>query len=296
MTIQCVAIISPGDMGHAVGRALGEHGRNVITCLAGRGEGSRQRAKAANMRDAGSLEAMVSQADLVLSIMPPESAAEAAAQVAAAMQATGKKPPYADCNAISPDTAHRVGKPLTDVGSLFIDAGIIGPAPGRGEPPRFYTSGPDVSPLMALHGQGIDVRPIGDAIGRASGMKMVYAALTKGTTTLHTAVLLAAASLGLSDELHGELKSSQQGAWAAMQKSVPFLPADSGRWIGEMEEIAATFAAAGVTPHYHQGAAAIHRLLVKTPYANETRATLDRSRTVEQAVATYRKFLPMPKS
>ena len=51
MTIQCVAIISPGDMGHAVGRALGEHGRNVITCLAGRGEGSRQRAKAAPVND-----------------------------------------------------------------------------------------------------------------------------------------------------------------------------------------------------------------------------------------------------
>lgn len=296
MTIQCVAIISPGDMGHAVGRALGEHGRDVITCLAGRGEASRQRAKAAKMRDAGSLEAMVSEADLVLSIMPPESAEEAAAQVAAAMQSTGKKPPYADCNAISPDTAHRVGKPLSDVGSLFIDAGIIGPAPGRGEPPRFYTSGPDVSPLQALHGQGIDVRAIGDKIGRASGMKMVYAALTKGTTTLHTAVLMAAASLGLSDELYAELQASQKGAWAAMQKSVPFLPADSGRWIREMEEIADTFAAAGVTPHYHQGAAAVHRLLAKTPYAQETRATLDRSRTVEQAVATYVKFLPMPKA
>ena len=100
MTTQCVAVISPGDMGHAVGRVLGENGNNVITCLAGRGEASRQRAKTANMRDAGSLEAMVSEADLILSIMPPESAEDAANQVAAAMQATGKKPPYADCNAI----------------------------------------------------------------------------------------------------------------------------------------------------------------------------------------------------
>lgn len=295
MSTQCVAIISPGDMGHAVGRALGEHGNDVITCLAGRGEGSRERAKAANMRDAGSLEAMVSEANLVLSIMPPESAEEAAKEVAAAMQATGKKPPYADCNAISPDTTRRTGKPITDVGALYMDASIIGPAPGRGAPPRFYASGPDLEPLKTLDGQGIVIRPIGTDIGRASGIKMVYAALTKGTTTLHTAVLTAAEALGLSDELHAELKSSQKATWEAMQKAVPFLPADSARWIREMEEIAQTFESAGVTPHYHLGAAAVHRTLAQTPYAEETRATLDKSRTVEEAVKTYVKYLPMPK-
>ena len=295
MTKQCVAVISPGDMGHAVGRVLGENGNNVITCLAGRGEASRQRAKTANMRDAGSLEAMVSEADLILSIMPPESAEDAANQVAAAMQATGKKPPYADCNAISPDTTKRIGKVITAAGALYIDAGIIGPSPGRGSPPRFYTSGPDIAPIQTLDGHGIKIVPIGDEIGRASGIKMVYAALTKGTTTLHTAVLTTAETLGLGDVLRAELQQSQKPAWEAMQKSVPFLPADSGRWIREMEEIAQTFESAGVTPHFHLGAAAVHRTLAKTPYAAETRATLDKSRTVEEAVATYVKFLPMPK-
>lgn len=295
MKTQCVAIISPGDMGHAVGRVLGENGNNVITCLAGRGEASHQRAKTANMRDAGSLEAMVSEADLVLSIMPPESTEDAAHQIAAAMKKAGKKPPYAECNAISPDTTKRIGKVISAAGALYIDAGIIGPSPGRGNPPRFYASGPDTTPLQTLDGHGIQVCPIGNDIGRASGIKMVYAALTKGTTTLHTAVMTTAEALGLGDVLRSELLISQKAAWEAMQKAVPFLPADSGRWIREMEEIAQTFESVGVTPHFHLGAAAVHRTLAKTPYAEETRATLDKSRTVEEAVTTYVKFLPMPK-
>ena len=68
---------------------------------------------------------------------------------------------------------------------------------------------------------------------------------------------------------------------------IPFLPADAGRWIGEMQEIAATFAAAGVTPGFHEGAEAVFRLMNETPFAAETRETLDRSRTLEQVLRVF---------
>jgi hypothetical protein len=116
---------------------------------------------------------------------------------------------------------------------------------------------------------------------------MVYAGLTKGTWTLQTAVLLSAQRLGVLDPLLDEFGISQQGPLDAMRARVPFLPADSGRWIGEMEEIAATFASAGVTSGFHDGAADIFRLLAQTPFAAETRATLDTSRTLEEALAVY---------
>ena len=41
MRVKTVAILSPGDMGHSVGGALVEHGLDVITCLAGRSERTR---------------------------------------------------------------------------------------------------------------------------------------------------------------------------------------------------------------------------------------------------------------
>jgi len=282
-----IAILMPGDMGHAVGRALREHGHDVLCALDGRGGATRALAAQARLRDVGTVAQAVAQADMILSILPPSAALDQAQQVAEAMQASGKCPVYVDCNAISPDTAKAVGAAIAKAGAPFIDAGIIGLAPGKGGGTRFYVSGPDVAPMLALDGKGFAVIRTGEAIGEASALKMVYAGLTKGTWTLQTAVLLAAKRLGVLDPLLEEFEGSQKGPLDAMRARVPFLPADSARWVGEMEEIAATFASAGVTPGFHDGAAEIFRLLAQTPYAAETRATLDRSRTLEQALETY---------
>jgi hypothetical protein len=72
-----------------------------------------------------------------------------------------------------------------------------------------------------------------------------------------------------------------------MRARIPRLPADSGRWIGEMEEIAATFADAGVTSGFHTGAADIFRVLAQTPFASETRETIDTNRSMEDALKVY---------
>ena len=292
MPIKTVAIMGAGDMGHAVGKALGESGFDVITCLAGRGEHTRDLAGIAGMRDAGSLDAMVSEADIVLSIMPPAAAEGFAGEIAAALKRTRKAssatPMFVECNAISPDTTRRIGASITGVGAPYTDAGIIGSAPGRsGSPPRFYASGPDLGPISELDGRGIKVMPVGAEIGRATAIKMCYAGLTKGTNSLLTAVAIAAESLGITAELGAELASSQPAAYEGMKRAVPRLPLDAGRWIGEMEEIAATFASAGVTDKFHRGARDIFLLLDSTPFASETRQTFDSSRTLEDSVKVY---------
>ena len=289
-----IAILMPGDMGHAVGRSLNEHGYDVITCLEGRGDHTRARAMGAGFRDVGSLAAVVDEADLILSILPPSSALDQAKLVANDMKTKGKTPTYVDCNAISPQTAIAVGKTIADAGATFIDAGIIGLPPGNGTGPRFYVSGPDHAVLSQLHGKAFEVIVMGPKIGQASAIKMTYAALTKGTWTLHISILLAAEKLGVSDALLDEFENSQSAALNAMRTRLPFLPADSARWIGEMEEIANTFAGVGVTPQFHKGAAEVFRLLARTPFASETRDDMDRSRTLEQALAVYAENL-LPK-
>ena len=294
MTQETIAILMPGDMGHAVGRTLREHGHDVITCLARRGEHTRKLAKLGGLRDVETLEDVVRQAGLILSILPPSAAVAQAERVAVAMGETGKFPTYEDCNAISPETARKVGDVITGAGASFIDAGIIGlapsPEPGKGSGPRFYVSGKDLGPMLVLQGRGFEVIPMGTSIGEASAIKMAYAALTKGTWTLHTAVLLAAQKLGVTETLFAEFENSQASTLAAMRARVPFLPADSARWVGEMEEIAATFSQAGVTSGFHDGAADIFRLLAKTPFAEETRQTMDKSRTLEEALEVFERF------
>ncbi|NNF79733.1 MAG: NAD(P)-dependent oxidoreductase [Rhizobiales bacterium] len=291
MSPDTIAILMPGDMGHGVGRALREHGKRVITPLDGRSDRTKGLAKAAGLLDVGSTSDAVSEADLILSILPPSSAISQAQQVAEAMASTGAKPCYVDCNAVSPDTAIRIGEIISGAGAPFIDCGIIGLAPGKGGGTRFYVSGTDTAPMLALHGLGFDVSSVGDEPGRASALKMSYAGLTKGTWTLHTAVLLAAQQLGVLPELLEEFRISQAATLRDMETRVSRLPADSGRWIAEMEEIASTFASAGVTPGFHEGAAEMFRLLARTPFASETRETIDPNRTLEQSLAAFGEYL-----
>jgi len=285
--LDTIAILYPGDMGHAVGRVLGDHGHEVITCLKGRTERSHKLAVAGNIRVVESLQALVREASLILSILPPAAAIKLARSVADAMKETSSFPVYVDCNAISPDTAAQVGEIITSAGAVFIDGGIIGLAPGKSSATRFYVSGADTRPMESLDGKGFVVRAIGDKVGQASGLKMCYAGLTKGTFTLHTAVLIAAERMGLSAELRDEFIESQSDTYSKMQVRVPKIPADSGRWIGEMEEIARTFASVGVPSGFHEGAAEILRVLSRTPYAEETRENLDMSRTLEEAIPVY---------
>jgi 3-hydroxyisobutyrate dehydrogenase-like beta-hydroxyacid dehydrogenase len=292
MAVETVAIVSPGDMGHAVGRALGEHGLSVIASLNGRSERTRELAAQGGIRDVRSLEEMVSEAGLVLSIVPPAEAVSVARQVAGAIRATGSYPPYADCNAVSPHTAEKMSGIVEGAGGLFIDASIIGPPPGRGAPPRLYVSGAHAAILTELDGKGIDVRPIGDAIGRASALKMCHGALGKGTLALYAALLTAAEALGLSAELRDEFLLSQPEAYERMETQLPFAPAKSQRAIAEMEEIAVTFDHVGVTPHMHLGAAEMYRLLSETPFARENPETVDRDRTLAQTISVLAESLP----
>lgn len=307
-----VAIPSPGDMGSGVGRELIARGFRVLTCLAGRSARSRALAEAAGLELADSLDALVASADVVLSILPPAAAESFAAEAADALRRTGARPAFADCNAISPATARRVADRITGTdpgtatglgaksgagagagaGAVFIDAGIIGAAPGKsGLPTRFYCSGPDTSALEALDGPNLRVRRLGDEVGQASAMKMVYAAVTKGTFTLHAAALLAARVHGLSGPFHAELAESLPAELAAMRRMTPRLPLDAARWVGEMHEIAETLAAAGLPADFHRGAARVFELLARTPIAAETRETVDPSRTLDDALDIYAETL-----
>lgn len=285
--MQCVAVLSPGDMGHAVGAHLKGRGLRVITDLGGRSALTRERAARAGFEAQEGLDAVVDAADLVLSILPPAFAEDLAQRVAGAMKRTGRTPVYADCNAIAPATTQRLDGIIESVGGDFVDAGLIGPPPGRAAATRLYASGaraPLLSELSAGdHDQGLRVHLLGDAVGRASALKMTYAGLTKGTMTLHAAVLVAAHELGVFGALAAELEASQPQAWSRMG-ILPFLPADSERWVGEMEEIATTFRDAGVSDGFHRGAAEVFRLMASTPYATESRENLDRSRSLEETI------------
>jgi len=246
MIARTVAVISPGDMGSAVGRRLRDGGLRVVTSLAGRSQRTRGLATDAGIEDAGSLTAAIRQADVLLSILPPGRALELAETVG-----RDPGPLYVDCNAVSPASARAIGRA---VGERYVDAGIIG-APAA---PRFYASGPHAAEMAELP---LDVRVLSGEIGQASGLKMCYAALTKGLTALLTESLVTADALGVSEALRLELADSQPLFLAGARQGLPGMVSKAYRWIAEMEQIASTFEAAGLTPRMLLGAADVYRLV-----------------------------------
>ena len=293
MTIKTVAILNPGEMGGAVGGALKDADFDVIVCLDGRSDATRERAETYGLRNVGSLDSAIQEADMVLCIMPPEFSVATAQSVAEAMDRTGCTPPYADCNAIAPETARELDGIITGAGAIFIDGGIVGNPPGKGpKPTRFFTSGPDALLMDAFNCKGIAIKQCGPEIGRGSAVKMCYAGITKGTSALHATILIAAEALGVADELFEELSYSQEGQLKRMEVMTSALPAVSSRYIGEMREISKTMGSVGATTGFHDGSTETYQLMEKTPFASEIRETVDKDRTLRQTVKVCAEYLP----
>ena len=264
-------------MGAAIGNVLRHNGVDVVTSLAGRSDLSRLRADEAGIRDAGSVDAVVQESAVVISVLVPSEAVGIAEEIASAMHRAGARPVFADCNAIAPQTMARIATLIRDTRATCVDGGIIGspPKPEGKSNGRIYCSGPDTALFESLGSYGLDVRRVGPEIGQASGLKMVYAASTKGTTALWTELLVAAKAMGLFDALMAELKPDKNEARRQIIGTVPEMPRRARRWVGEMEEIALTFSHLGMTPKLLEGAADIYRMVGATHLADQTSREAD---------------------
>lgn len=277
MAITTVGLLSPGDMGHSIGAVLRQNGQRVLTCLDGRSERSRVLAGEAGIENSGSLEELVEASDIFLSVLVPAAATETARRVAGAIQSTGSDLVYVDCNAIAPQTVREIAGIISDAGGRFADGGIIGPPPRR-PGNRIYTCGPGAAEFAQLNEFGLDVRVLDGPVGQASGLKMCYAALTKGLQALGVELLVAARAMGLEEVLAEEQHGSVAVVREWIENAIPTMPPKAYRWVGEMEEIAATFEDVGLTPLIFQGAADIYRFVETTEIGKETPENRDRSR------------------
>lgn len=284
MNIQTVGIISPGEMGYAIGAVLHQHGMRVITNLQGRSPHTVNRAKAADISDVSDDERLVREADALLSLLPPDRAYGLAERIAVALRKTGATLLYADCNAIAPRTAQALDQLLTEAGASFVDIGIIGgPPQSAREGPHLYASGPHAEEIVLLRTYGLDVRVLGPSIGQASGLKMCYASLTKGLTALATEALVAGRVLGLHDALLAEFQ--ELPLFSTIERSIPGMPPKAYRWVGEMQEIARTFSDLGLPPQMPEGAASLYRFIEGTVLGVEISGQRRYGQTLEEVAS-----------
>lgn len=199
-------------------------------------------------------------ADYILSIVPPRDALATAQRIvkASSNPAFRKRsnPLYfVDLNAVSPRSAREINdifaKSSPDV--RLIDGGIIGAPPRLKEDGEWYRPSVPVSGPYKLSeaqqsgerlAEVLNVKHVNDAIGSATGLKMCFAALSKGFTALAIQSLTTAHNLGVVSELKEHLQAFNPGA-AKSVESVTRMPPKAYRWVKEMEEIAETFEADG---------------------------------------------------
>jgi 3-hydroxyisobutyrate dehydrogenase-like beta-hydroxyacid dehydrogenase len=250
----------------------------VLWVPAGRGPATRARAAAAGLTAAAGPDAagqaadLARRADIILSICPPHAALPTARAVAAA----GFTGVYVDANAISPGTAEQVRVIAGAAGARYVDGGIIGlpPPPVAGEAAspggtRLYlAAGPEGG-----HGGGpaaqvaalFEGTPLTPEILRnenrtaASALKMAYASWTKGSAALLLAARALARAEGVEDSLLAEWSLSQPGLAGRSLGAARSAAAKGWRWVGEMEEIAASMTADGLPGGFHQAAAEVFR-------------------------------------
>ena len=258
-----IGLLHPGQMGSAVGAALAQAGHRVLWVSTDRSPESRQRAAAAGLEDAGTLEALAAQAEVILSICPPHAAPDVAEQVAA----RGFTGIYADCNAISPHRTRAVETIIAGAGATYVDGGIVG-GPPAGGPPRtsLYLSGAAAARVAACFpAEALHAVVLSDRIGAASALKMCYAANTKGTSALFAAILALAEQEGVRDALERQWGESLT---ASAHKRAADSALKAWRFVGEMHEIAATFAESGLPGGFHAAAAEIYERLA--PFKGRT--------------------------
>lgn len=258
MTRPTIGLLHPGQMGASVGAAAISTGHRVVWASEGRSEATRARAAAAGLEDAATLAAFIRESDVVLSVCPPHAADDLAREVVAG----GFRGLFVDANAVSPATARAIETIVTAQGAAFVDGGIIGPPAWRAGTTRLYVSGARAGEVAAIFaGSPLDARVVDGGAGSASALKMAYAAYTKGTSALVANILALAEREGVSGALRDEWAISQPDLARSADARLGGAAPKAWRWVAEMEEIAATFEAAGLPGGVHRAAAEVYRRL-----------------------------------
>jgi 3-hydroxyisobutyrate dehydrogenase-like beta-hydroxyacid dehydrogenase len=253
-----IGVLHPGEMGSGIGASVKAAGARVLWVSEGRGAATRTRAQADGLEDAGTLAALVHEARAILSVCPPASAVDVAKQVAA----LGFSGIYVDGNAIAPATTRVVGEIVGAGGATFVDGGIIGPPPRKPGVTRLYLSGAGAADVAAmLNGGLMEAIALDGPIGAASAIKMAYAGWNKTQQALLMAVRAYAMHEGVDEALLREWNISQPDLPKRSENAVAGTARKAWRFVGEMEELAAAFAAAGVPGEFHDAGAEVYRRL-----------------------------------
>ncbi|MBI2371427.1 MAG: NAD(P)-dependent oxidoreductase [Deltaproteobacteria bacterium] len=243
-----IGILGIGEMGAAWARLLRRHGQEVLTYLDDRSERTKKRAQEAAVASRESVEALVRDADVVVSLVPTSAADPVADAVARAIPQAHPGLLFVEANAIAPGRVQAIARRIEAAGGRCVDAAVLGLARGIGNGTLVIASGPHAEALQAWSAWGFRVRVLGPEVGQASALKMLNAGLTKGLTALLLELLLTARGLGCLQQVMDWYDEAFGGLVKRVALSITGLPVHARRRAEEMEELAGLMAELDLAP------------------------------------------------
>ncbi|MBM3491483.1 MAG: NAD(P)-dependent oxidoreductase [Alphaproteobacteria bacterium] len=275
MQAEVIALLGFGEGGSGIGRGLaakdGWRGRapagsnrprrllavDVALDQDARGRALGQRARELDIQIAAGYGEALRQADVVFSVVPGESALDAA-RAAAPFLKPGAL--YLDLCTISGPMAERDRKALAPAGVRYVDIAVMGSFLNFGHRAPMLLAGEDVEAAAAwMREQGFDVKVLGTKPGSASAVKLLRSVLMKGIEALGVECLVAAERQGLVKEVLDNIGDVDKMGFAGFVEMLvnTHVVHAKRRW-EEMELVAKGLAECGVRPLMTQAIIASH--------------------------------------
>ena len=263
-----VGVLYAGELGASVGALLRGRGVRVVTTAEARSAATVRRAREAGMIMLDGVAAVVREADIVMSVVPPAAVEEVAAAYCNHAHLAPAGGLYVDVNSIGPELATTIAAKIEGCGHHFIDAAINGLAKNLASGGTLYLSGRRASDLARVFEGAMRVRVLGDIPGKASAMKMLLSGLSKGVCALVTELALLAESQRMLPEMIEAMAQIYPGIWALVERMFPTYPKHAARRADEMRELEQTAQGAGLEPCVISTVARLHEILADASLEN----------------------------
>lgn len=232
-----VGVVAAGDMGAALAVSLRGGGHRIVTCLAGRGPATAARAAEAGMEPLASLADLAAVADVVLCLVPPSRALDAAREYRDAAAGAKGGQIYVDANSVAPATVREVAQVLAGAPVSVVDGAVYGSAARVAANGALLLSGPEAPRAAGLLGGGLRVEVVGEAVGDASTRKMLLAGLTKGLCALILEVGALAGAAGALEASLDDYREYYPGVMELVDRMLPTYRQHAARRADELGEL-----------------------------------------------------------
>jgi 3-hydroxyisobutyrate dehydrogenase-like beta-hydroxyacid dehydrogenase len=260
--IATIAFIGFGEAGGILGAALAAKGVQV-SMFDLRRDVLRDKALAAGVRVADTLQSALHGAQVVVSAVTAQADLEVAQEIARCIEA---EQVVLDINSVSPHTKQHAQACIEGAGARYVEAAVMAPVPPYGLAVPMLLGGADAARLAPmLNALGFDARAVSAKVGVASAAKMCRSVMIKGIEALTVECLRAARHYDAESIVLASLAQTfgKMRDDADVPGYLVSRVAEHGRRrAAEMREVSQTLQEAGITPFMSDACARLQDSIV----------------------------------